>query len=156
MSQSHGKKLCRVTYFTPQQLCTPDPNKQEKTVCYFIYIIRPCIIKWCKTNMFSLWSRTHAQRILQKKTHLIPYNYVYILSKIYITRYLCTLTYIKYWQTPIIVGHCDKVGRKTGAKECPDGGTHNGAYDSVILDKGERSQAVRSCADVTREYVKRT
>ena len=51
------------------------------------------------------------------------------------------------------VGDCDKVGRKNGAKECPDGGTHNGTYDAVILEKGERSRAVRSYADVTRVNV---
>ena len=38
--------------------------------------------------------------------------------------------------------------------ECPDGGTHNGTYDAVILEKGEMSQAVRSYSDITREYVK--
>ena len=38
--------------------------------------------------------------------------------------------------------------------ECPDGGTHNGTYNVVILEKVERSRAVRSYADVTREDVK--
>ena len=38
--------------------------------------------------------------------------------------------------------------------DCPDGGTHNGTYDAVILEKGERSQTVRSYADVTRKDVK--
>ena len=38
--------------------------------------------------------------------------------------------------------------------ECPDGGTHNGTYDDIILDKRERSRAVRSYYDVTREDVK--
>ena len=51
------------------------------------------------------------------------------------------------------IGDCDKVGRKNGAKECPDGSTHNGTYDVVILEKGERSRAVRSYADVTRVNV---
>ena len=37
--------------------------------------------------------------------------------------------------------------------ECPDGGTNNGMYDAVILEKVERSWAIRSYADVTREYV---
>ena len=46
------------------------------------------------------------------------------------------------------------MGRKNGAMECPDGGTHNGTYDAVILEKGEMSQAVRSYSDITREYVK--
>ena len=38
--------------------------------------------------------------------------------------------------------------------DLPDGGTHNGMYGAVILEKGESSQAVRSYADVTREYLK--
>ena len=38
--------------------------------------------------------------------------------------------------------------------ECPDIGTHNGTYDAIISEKGERSWAVRSYADVTREDVK--
>ena len=38
--------------------------------------------------------------------------------------------------------------------ECPDGGTHNGKHDAIILEKGERSRAVRSYDDVTREDVK--
>ena len=42
------------------------------------------------------------------------------------------------------------MGSKNDAKECPDGGTHNGTYDAVILEKGKRSRAVRSYADVTR------
>ena len=52
------------------------------------------------------------------------------------------------------VGDCGKVGRKYDAMECPYGGTHNGTYDAVILEKGERSRAVRSYTDVTREDVK--
>ena len=52
------------------------------------------------------------------------------------------------------VGGCGKVGRKNSAMECPDIGTHNGTYDAVILEKGERSRAIRSYADVTREDVK--
>ena len=52
------------------------------------------------------------------------------------------------------VGDCDKVGRKNGAKECLDGGTHNGMYNAVILEKGERSRAVKSYADVTKVDVK--
>ena len=54
---------------------------------------------------------------------------------------------------PLPVGDCDKVGRGNGAKECPDGGTHNGMYDAIILEKGEKSRAVRSYADVTRGNV---
>ena len=38
--------------------------------------------------------------------------------------------------------------------ECLDGRTHNGTYDAVILEKGERPWAVRSYSDVTREDVK--
>ena len=38
--------------------------------------------------------------------------------------------------------------------ECPDIGTRNGTYHAVILEKGERSRAVRSYADVTRGDVK--
>ena len=36
----------------------------------------------------------------------------------------------------------------------PNGGTHKGTYDAVILEKGERSWAARSYADITREDVK--
>ena len=49
-----------------------------------------------------------------------------------------------------IVGDCDKVGRENGAIKCPDVGTHNGTYNAVILEKGERSRAVRSYTDVAR------
>ena len=38
--------------------------------------------------------------------------------------------------------------------ECPDGAIHTGTYYDVILEKGERSWAVMSYADVTRKYVK--
>ena len=41
-------------------------------------------------------------------------------------------------------GDCDKAGRNNGSKEFPDGGTNNGTYNAVILEKGERSRAVRS------------
>ena len=51
---------------------------------------------------------------------------------------------------PPVVGYGDKAERKNGAKECCDGGTHNGTYNAIILDKGERSQAVKSYADMTR------
>ena len=46
------------------------------------------------------------------------------------------------------------MGRENGAMECPNGGTHNGTYNAVILEKRERSWAVRSYAVVTRGYVK--
>ena len=44
------------------------------------------------------------------------------------------------------VGDCGKLGRENGAKECPNGGTHNGTYNAVILEKGERSRAGTSYA----------
>ena len=51
------------------------------------------------------------------------------------------------------VGDCKKVGRKNGAKEWPNGRTHNGVYYDVILEKGERSWGVRSYSDMTRGNV---
>ena len=41
------------------------------------------------------------------------------------------------------------MGRGNGAKECPHGGTYNGTYDAVILEKVERSRVVRSYAGGT-------
>ena len=38
--------------------------------------------------------------------------------------------------------------------ECTYGRTHNGMYNAVILEKGERSRAVKSYADVTKVDVK--
>ena len=38
--------------------------------------------------------------------------------------------------------------------ECPYGGTQNGIYNAVILEKVERLWAVRSYAEVSREDVK--
>ena len=32
-------------------------------------------------------------------------------------------------------GDSDKVVRENGAKEFPNGGTHNGTYGAIILDK---------------------
>ena len=46
------------------------------------------------------------------------------------------------------------MGRGNGAKECLDGGTYNVMYNAFILKIGERSRAVRSYADITREDVK--
>ena len=46
-------------------------------------------------HVFPLTAYTCA-RAYYTKPHLMPYNCVYILAQIYITRYLCTLTYIKY------------------------------------------------------------
>ena len=51
------------------------------------------------------------------------------------------------------VGGCGKVGRENGAMECSNIGARKGTYDAVILEKGERSRAVSSYADVTREDV---
>ena len=34
--------------------------------------------------------------------------------------------------------------------ECSNIGVHKGTYDAVKLEKGEKSQVVRSYADVTR------
>ena len=36
---------------------------------------------------------------------------------------------------------------------CSNIGAHKGTYDAIKLDKGEKSRAVRSYADVTREDV---
>ena len=41
------------------------------------------------------------------------------------------------------------MGRGNVAKECPHGGTYNGTYDAVILEKVERSRVVRSYAGGT-------
>ena len=40
--------------------------------------------------------------------------------------------------------------------ECSNIGARKVTYDVVILEKGERSRAVRSYDDVTREYVQTT
>ena len=40
-----------------------------------------------------------------------------------------------------------------GAIECSNIGVRRGTYDDVKLEKGEKSWAVRSYADVTREDV---
>ena len=45
------------------------------------------------------------------------------------------------------------MGREIGAKEFPDGGTHKVTYDAIILERVERSRAVRSYTDVTRVNV---
>ena len=49
------------------------------------------------------------------------------------------------------VGDCGKTGRKNGAMECSNIGARKGTYNAVILEKVERSRAVRSYAEVTRE-----
>ena len=53
----------------------------------------------------------------------------------------------------LAVGDCGKTGRKNGAMECSNIGARRGTYDTVKLEKGEKSRAVRSYADVTREDV---
>ena len=53
----------------------------------------------------------------------------------------------------INVGDCGKTGRGNGAMECSNIGARKGMYDAVKLEKGEKSRAVRSYADVTREDV---
>ena len=49
------------------------------------------------------------------------------------------------------VGYCGKTGRKNGAMEFSNIRVRRGTYDTVKLNKGEKSRAVRSYADVTRE-----
>ena len=51
------------------------------------------------------------------------------------------------------VGDCGKTGRKNGAMECSNIGARKGTYNAIKLEKGEKSRAVRSYADVTREDV---
>ena len=55
--------------------------------------------------------------------------------------------------TGAIVGDCGKTGRENGAMECSNFGVRRGTYNAVKLNKGEKSWAVRSYADVTREDV---
>ena len=51
------------------------------------------------------------------------------------------------------VGDCVKTGRGNGDMECPNIGVRGGTYDTVKLEKGEISWAVKSYADITREDV---
>ena len=51
------------------------------------------------------------------------------------------------------VGDRGKTGRKNGAMECSNIGIRKGTYNAIKLEKGEKSRAVRSYSDVTREYV---
>ena len=53
------------------------------------------------------------------------------------------------------VGGCGKTGRENGAIECPNIGVNRGTYDTVKLEKGEMSRAIRSYANVTREGVQK-
>ena len=50
-------------------------------------------------------------------------------------------------------GGCGKTGRENGATECSNIGVRIGTYNAVKLEKGEKSRAFRSYADVTREDV---
>ena len=56
----------------------------------------------------------------------------------------------------ITIGGCEKAGRKNGDMECSNIGASKGTYDVVILENRERSRAVRSYANVTREDVQMT
>ena len=51
------------------------------------------------------------------------------------------------------VGYCGKTGRGNGAMGCSNIGVRKGTYDAIKLEKGEKSWAVRSSTDVTREDV---
>ena len=49
----------------------------------------------------------------------------------------------------ISVGDCGKTGKENGDMECSNIGVRKGTYDAVKLEKGEKSQVVRSYNDVT-------
>ena len=51
------------------------------------------------------------------------------------------------------VGYCGKTGGGNSAMELSNIGVCRGTYDAVKLEKVEKSRAVRSYADVTREDV---
>ena len=51
------------------------------------------------------------------------------------------------------VGDCGKTGRKNGAMDVSNIRVRRGTYDAVKLEKEDKSRAVRSYADVTREDV---
>ena len=53
----------------------------------------------------------------------------------------------------ISVGDCGKTGKENGDMECSNIGVRKGTYDVIKLEKGEKSRAVRSYADITREDV---
>ena len=53
----------------------------------------------------------------------------------------------------VTVGYCGKEGKKNVAMKCSNIGARKGTYDAVKLEKREKSRAVRSYADVTREDV---
>ena len=50
-------------------------------------------------------------------------------------------------------GYCGKTWRENGAMEWSNIGVCKGKYDTVKLEKGEKSWVVRTYAGVTREYV---
>ena len=49
------------------------------------------------------------------------------------------------------VGDCRKAVSKNGATECSNIGARKGMYNAVKLEKVDKSQAVRSYSDITRE-----
>ena len=51
------------------------------------------------------------------------------------------------------VGDCGKARRENSAMECPNIGARKDTYNSVKLEKVEKSREVSSYADVTREDV---
>ena len=58
-----------------------------------------------------------------------------------------------WWSLVSTVGDCGKTERKTGSMECSNIGAHKVTYDAIELEKGEKSLAVRSYTDGTREDV---
>ena len=52
-----------------------------------------------------------------------------------------------------VVGCCGKAGRENGAMECPNIRVNGSTYDTVKLEKGKISQAIRSYTGNTREDV---
>ena len=58
-----------------------------------------------------------------------------------------------YFSLTKCVGGCGNTGGGNGAMECPNIGVRGGTYNTVKLEKGEKSRAVRNYADVTREDV---
>ena len=51
------------------------------------------------------------------------------------------------------VGDCGRTGRENGAMECSNIGVRRGTYNTVRLEKGKKSRAVKSYAEVNREDV---
>ena len=69
--------------------------------------------------------------------------------------YVISLTFYSSSESDwcVTIGDCGKTGRKNGAMECSNIGVRRGTYDDVKLEKGEKSRAVRSYYDVTKEDV---